>query len=69
MVFRFGGGVLCIVCPSTGLADAVMLAERIVRAGPGYGVARGGVKNRSRISSSPRFSSTSFNRSLGRLRG
>lgn len=31
VVFRFGGEEFCIVSPNTGLADAVMLAERIVR--------------------------------------
>lgn len=32
VVFRFGGEEFCVVSPNTGLADAVMLAERIVRA-------------------------------------
>ncbi len=32
VVFRYGGEEFCIVCPSTGLADAVLLGERIVRA-------------------------------------
>jgi two-component system, cell cycle response regulator len=32
VVFRFGGEEFCIVSPNTGLADAVLLAERIVRA-------------------------------------
>jgi two-component system cell cycle response regulator len=32
MVFRYGGEEFCIASPNTGLADAVLLAERIVRA-------------------------------------
>ena len=32
VVFRYGGEEFCVVCPSTGLADAVLLGERIVRA-------------------------------------
>ncbi len=31
IVFRYGGEEFCVVCPSTGLADAVLLGERIVR--------------------------------------
>lgn len=32
VVFRYGGEEFCVVCPSTALADAVLLGERIVRA-------------------------------------
>ncbi len=32
VVFRYGGEEFCIVSPNTGLADAMLLAERIVRA-------------------------------------
>ena len=32
VVFRYGGEEFCVVSPNTGLADAVQLAERIVRA-------------------------------------
>lgn len=32
VVFRYGGEEFCVVCPSTGLAEAVLLGERIVRA-------------------------------------
>lgn len=32
VVFRYGGEEFCIVCPSTALADAVLLGERIARA-------------------------------------
>jgi two-component system cell cycle response regulator len=43
VVFRFGGEEFCIVSPNTGLADAVMLAERIVRAIREADFGRGGV--------------------------
>ncbi len=32
IVFRYGGEEFCVICPSTGLADALGLAERILRA-------------------------------------
>ena len=43
VVFRFGGEEFCIVSPNTSLADAVMLAERILRAVREDDFGRGGV--------------------------